>query len=58
MMLIYIVKDTDGMTPAMWACHLDRYDHFKVRLFYFVIFEILFKKISFISVGIISSFAW
>jgi ankyrin repeat protein len=24
------MKDADGMTPAMWACHLDRYDHFKV----------------------------
>lgn len=23
-------KDTDGMTSAMWACHLDRYEHFKV----------------------------
>lgn len=25
------IKDADGMTPAMWACHLDRYEHFRVR---------------------------
>ena len=25
------VKDIDGMTSAMWACHLDRYEHFKVE---------------------------
>lgn len=24
-------KDVDGMTPTMWACHLDRYEHFRVR---------------------------
>jgi hypothetical protein len=26
-------KDADGMTAAMWACHLDRYEHFKVSSF-------------------------
>ena len=28
------IKDIDGMTPAMWACHLDRHEHFKVKYFF------------------------
>ena len=24
------VKDRDGLTPAMWACHLDHLEHFKL----------------------------
>ena len=24
------IKDKDGMSPAMWACHLDHIEHFKL----------------------------
>ena len=24
------IKDKDGMSPAMWACHLDHLEHFKL----------------------------
>ena len=27
------IKDIDGMTAAMWACHLDRHEHFQVSHF-------------------------
>ncbi len=24
------IKDKDGMSPCMWACHLDHLEHFKL----------------------------
>ena len=24
------IKDRDGLSPSMWACHLDRLEHFKL----------------------------
>jgi inversin len=24
------IKDKDGMSPSMWACHLDHLEHFKL----------------------------
>lgn len=24
------IKDKDGMSPTMWACHLDHLEHFKL----------------------------